>query len=404
MKFPLSKHSFKGWLKSFLPATVAINPLERIRASCGALLGILLTATISHQILGDTTELPFLIAPMGASAVLLFALPSSPLAQPWSILIGNSISAAVGVICVTLLGSTPLAAAIAVALATAAMFATRSLHPPGGAIALSAVIGGPAIHAQGFLFIISPVGINSLALLFLAIIFNNLTRHHYPHRPSEQKHLHQTKDKLPGGNLGFTSNDLDTVIQQHNEVLDISRGDLELLFKQTEMQAYRRSFQQLNCADIMSRDMISIRYETPLEEAWKLLRKHKIRALPVVDDAHKVIGILTLIDFMKHANLDVYQDYEIKLRHLIQNTKEVTSGKASVVGQIMTANVFTATDSTHIIELVPLLSDAGMHHIPIIDVDNRLVGMVTQSDLITGLYRSRLNEASIQHTKRANNT
>ncbi|MBC3874248.1 HPP family protein [Undibacterium sp. LX15W] len=365
--------------------------MERLRASVGALLGILLTATISHQILGDTTELPFLIAPMGASAVLLFALPSSPLAQPWAILVGNSISAAVGVLSVTLLGSTPLAAAIAVAIATAAMFATRSLHPPGGAIALSAVIGGPAIHAQGFLFIISPVGINSLALLFLAIIFNNLTRHDYPHLPAERKNLHQTNDLLPGGRLGFASRDLDTVIKQYNEVLDISRDDLEFLFKQTQMHAYRRNFQQLTCADIMSRDTVSITYETSLEEAWNLLRKHKIKALPVIDDAHKVIGILTLIDFMKHANLDVYDEYEMKLRHLIQGAREATSGHIKVVGQIMTTSVFTAFADGHIVELVPLLSDAGMHHIPIVDENNHLIGMVTQSDLISGLYRAQLN-------------
>lgn len=393
MKSAFSKHALQRWFKSFLPTAAAINPLERIRASCGALLGILLTASISHQILGDASQLPFLIAPMGASAVLLFALPSSPLAQPWSILMGNSISAGVGVVIATLLGSTPLAAAIAVALATAAMFATRSLHPPGGAIALSAVIGGPAIHEQGFLFVFSPVGINSLALLSLAILFNNLTRHHYPHLPTEQKNLHKTKDQLPGGRLGFTSQDLDTVIQQYNEVLDISRDDLAFLFKQTEKQAFRRSFEQLCCTDIMSRDMISVRFETPLEEAWKLLRKHKIKALPVVDEGHRVIGILTLIDFMKHANLDVYQDYELKLRHLIQGAKEITSGQPQVVGQIMTTAVLTATYDTHIIDLVPLLSEAGMHHIPIVDMNKQLIGMVTQSDLITGLFRARLNEA-----------
>lgn len=394
MNFSMLFLRLRDLLSSFFPASMQINLIERLRASCGALLGILITGLISHQTLGEGSELPFLIAPMGASAVLLFALPSSPLAQPWSILFGNTISAAVGVACASILGNTPLAAAIAVALATAAMFASNSLHPPGGAIALSAVLGGPNIQAQGFLYIISPVALNSVVLLIMALIFNNLTKHRYPHIHTEVKNLHKTKDRAPSERLGFKSEDLDFAINQFNEVLDINRDDLEKLFRQAEMHSYQRQFQAMTCADIMSRDIVKITYETPLEEAWKLLRKHKIKALPVVDDTQKVIGILTLIDFMKHANLDVFQDYEIKLRQLIQSTTELSSGRPYLVGQIMTTSVLTAGIDTHIAFLVPMLSDAGMHHIPITNDEGKLVGIVTQSDLIAGLFRASLNNAS----------
>lgn len=394
MNFSMLFLRLRHLFTSIVPSSIQINLLERLRASCGALLGILITGLISHQTLGEGSELPFLIAPMGASAVLLFALPSSPLAQPWSILLGNTISAAVGVGCASVLGNTPFAAAIAVALATAAMFASNSLHPPGGAIALSAVLGGPSIQAQGFLYIISPVALNSVVLLIMALIFNNLTKHRYPHIHTEAKNLHKTKDRTPGERLGFKSEDLDFAINQFNEVLDINRDNLEKLFRQAEMHSYQRRFRAMTCADIMSRDIVRITYETPLEEAWQLLRKHKIKALPVVDDTQKVIGILTLIDFMKHANLDVYQDYEIKLRQLIQSTTELSSGRPRVVGQIMTTSVITAGIETHIAFLVPMLSDAGMHHIPIINEQAKLVGIVTQSDLIAGLFRARLNDAN----------
>ncbi|CAN5799612.1 HPP family protein [soil metagenome] len=384
------------WLKGFIPNTVTVNRRERVRACCGALLGIFVTALVGHLLLGTSPALPFLIAPMGASAVLLFALPSSPLAQPWSILGGNMVSAAVGVACALWISHPGLAAAVAVAGAIAAMFALRCLHPPGGAIALSAVLGGAAIHTQGFNYVLFPVGLNSFLLLLLAIVFNNLTRHTYPHQQqSEQKSIHKTADMTPTVRLGFTSGDLDAVIQQYNEVLDISRDDLEFLFKQTEMQAYRRRFHEISCGDIMSRDIITVEYGTSLEDAWHLLRKHKIKALPVLDRARRVIGILTLVDFMKHANLDVYTGFETKLRQFIQHTIGIHSNKPEVVGQIMTSQVHTASENLHIVELVPLLSDAGMHHIPIIDKERRLAGIVTQSDLVAALYRARLTNAPV---------
>src|SRR3569832_166040 len=95
------------WLKGFLPSSLAVDRYERMRASAGALVGILLTGLLANALLGHSIgigSLPLLIAPMGASAVLLFAVPSSPLAQPWSVLCGNILSATIGVFCVLLFG------------------------------------------------------------------------------------------------------------------------------------------------------------------------------------------------------------------------------------------------------------------------------------------------------------
>ena len=113
----------------------------------GAGLGLCVTEWLSLHTLGTTD--PWFLAPMGASAVLLFAVPASPLAQPWSILGGNTVSALVGVSCALLLGHTGLAASAAGALAIAAMFALRCLHPPGGAVAVTAVMGGQALVLRG---------------------------------------------------------------------------------------------------------------------------------------------------------------------------------------------------------------------------------------------------------------
>lgn len=153
-----------------------------IRASIGALVGILVTGYVTEAALGMGMGLPLLIAPMGASAVLLFAASHSPLAQPWSILGGNAISALVGVFTYMWLKDPIAASGVALAGSIALMSLLGCLHPPSGAVALTAVLGGSAVHDLGYLFVLWPVGVNSVLLLVCAFIFNNLTGLRYPPR------------------------------------------------------------------------------------------------------------------------------------------------------------------------------------------------------------------------------
>jgi CBS domain-containing membrane protein len=380
------------WLRGFVPGQVMVNGTERMRACCGALLGILLTGLASHWVLGPTAALPLLIAPMGASAVLLFGVPASPLAQPWSIIGGNLVAAVIGVACARWIPDPLFATSIAVSAAIGAMFALRCLHPPSGAVALTAVLGGPAVTGLGFHFVLAPVLLNSLLLLLVALLFNNATRRRYPHVAHvDPGKLHQTKDQPSGRRIGFTQEDLDHVLQQYNQVLDVSRDDLENLILQTELHAYRRRFGAITCADIMSRDVVSVEYGTSLEDAWALLLKHRIKALPVINSARRLVGIITQTDFMRQANLQVYTGFEQKLKQFIQRTTTTHSDKPEVVGQIMTSAVQSAVTDAHIVELVQPLSDSGIHHIPIVDDQRRLVGMVTQSDMVAALYRGNAN-------------
>jgi CBS domain-containing membrane protein len=122
--------------------------------------------------------------------------------------------------------------------------------------------------------------------------------------------------------------------------------------------------------------------------------------MPVIDRARRVIGIVTFSDFVRHANLDVYTGFDVKLRSFIRRTLGTQSDKAEVVGQIMARPAQTASATMHIVELVPLMSDSGFHHIPIVDEERRLAGMVTQSDLIAALYRGRLDDTGVRQMKR----
>ena len=174
--------------------------------------------------------------------------------------------------------------------------------------------------------------------------------------------------------------------------LDVSEEDLGQIYKMAGMQAYRRKMGEITCADIMSRDLVTAEYGTELEEAWAQLRYHKIKAIPVVDRSQRVIGIITLVDFLKRANLKTYETFQDKLVEFIKRSTGMTSDKPEVVGQIMAEPVYSAKDTMHIVELVPLLSERGLHHIPIVNAERRLVGMVTQSDLIAALYAGSVKD------------
>ncbi len=369
-----------AFLDRWLPSHNTASRREQLRAVAGALAGMALTGAITHWVLGAGGAGIYLVAPIGASSVLLFCLPGSPLAQPWSVVGGNVVSALAGAACVRWLGDAlapPLLAAVATSAAIGAMFALRCLHPPGGAVALTTVIGGPAVHAAGFGFALGPVLLDSLLLMLAAVAYNNLTGRRYPHtQQAAHPHPHATTDEPPTARMGFTADDLDAVLKQYNQVLDISRDDLESLFLKTEMRAHQRRFGIIACADIMSRDVVTAEFGTPLNEAWLAIRSHKIGALPVLNRARRVIGIVTQTDFLEHGGLDDYGVIRQQLRRFLLPSGRSHGEKAEVVGQIMRGHPTTARVDTPIVDLVPLMADSGFHHIPIVDAEQRYAGIV----------------------------
>lgn len=354
---------------------MAINIAERWRSVGGAAIGIAMTALLSRWFVGDASAV-WLVAPLGASAVLVFAVPASPLAQPWSVIGGNTLSAVVGIACVNFIPDTAIAAAVAVSVAIGVMFATRCLHPPGGAMALLAVM----THASSFTFALFPALTNSVLLVLAGILYNSATGRRYPHvQLVEQKRADRAQSR-------FNSEDLDAVLAKYNQVLDVSRDDLENILQLTEMHALRRQLGELRCADIMSKNVICAQYSTTLQEAWVLMRRHRIKALPVVDRHKRILGIVTLADFMRNAGVEVPGTLREKLSALLRETTTLHTTKPEVLGQIMTSHVRVASDDRHIIELVPIFSEDGHHHIPIIDADKCLVGIITESDFVRALY------------------
>ncbi|SDO81153.1 CBS domain-containing membrane protein [Ralstonia sp. 25mfcol4.1] len=356
----------RAWLRTFVPMPIAASWRERLKSCLGALIGLALTEWICRQFLLGFN--PWFIAPMGASAVLLFGVPSSPLAQPWSIIGGNMVAATVGVACAKWIPDPGLAAGVAVAGAIALMFQLRCVHPPSGAVAVTAVFGGPAVQALGFGFVVIPVAINSMLLLLTALAFNNIARRRYPHRPPEPAAQHHTRDLPPSKRVGFTRADLDAVLAARGEFLDIEEDDLEAILVAAELRAHSRRFGEVLCGDIMARDVVSVRPGQLAADASALMTRHHIKALPVVDRQRRLLGILTQSDF--------FRAYRV-------NSRRVNGA----VRDLMTRAVVTARAEDPIVSLAQAFSDGGLHHVPVLDDRNRVVGMVTQSDLVAALLR-----------------
>lgn len=362
--------------RAWIPGPTVVDGRERLRAVGGAALGLLFTALVCQFLAGPSASGNWLIAPLGASAVLVFALPASPLAQPWPVIGGNTLAALVGVACARWLPDAWWVGAVATALAIGLMFSLRCLHPPGGAVALLAVL----THTPEFPFAISPVLTDSLLLVLAGVLYNSLTGRRYPHV--------QITQRQAAGDTRFSSADIDAVLARYNQVLDISRDDLESLIQQTEMESWHRRLGTVHCVDIMSREPVTVEFGTPLQEAWSLMHERRIKALPVTDRTRRVIGIVTQADFFRHIDLQHHEGLGGRLRDFIRATRTVMSNKPEVVGQIMTRQVRVSSEDRPLADLVPLFSEGGHHHIPIIDGERRLAGMITQSDFVRALYRA----------------
>jgi len=167
----------KGSTKS--PPAVGLS--EIIWSWIGSFLGIAAVAAINYTIF-DKTDLVMIIGSFGASAVLIYGAIRSPLAQPRNLIGGHVISAVIGVTVYKLFPAHLwLASAIAVATAIGVMHATKTLHPPGGATALIAVVGSQKIHTLGYLYVLIPAGVGPVIMLAVALLVNNIPKNRrYP--------------------------------------------------------------------------------------------------------------------------------------------------------------------------------------------------------------------------------
>ncbi|HEY1608928.1 MAG TPA: HPP family protein [Paraburkholderia sp.] len=383
------------WLSHFRPSQGTVRWRERLRSSIGAFIGIGLTGLAMHLVPGGGAALPLLIAPMGASAVLLFAVPASPLAQPWAIVGGNFVSAVVGVTCAMLISQPVGAAACAICFAIAGMLALRCVHPPSGAVALTAVLGGPSIHALGYGFVVAPVGAQTFALLGSALAYHALTGHRYPHALTAAKPAAAAAAaaQRSAATPAFTRADLEAALRDRDELLDIAPEDVETLLRDIQREAYARASHNVTAAEVMSAPLATVPANATAADAWQLLHRHDADALPVTDSASRLAGIITR-DRLHAAG---FTHGAARPRGLGRRWPLRTHDRraASTTIDTLLDGAHASVHHAHpVVDLIALFASGPHAHLPVLDDEGRLAGVVTQADLIAGLHRQTRRKAS----------
>ena len=330
-----------------------------LQSFVGGAFGIFGVGYLMQRWLGDDVSVLPLVAPIGASAVLVFAVPASPLAQPWAIVGGNTISAFCGIFWMKIIPDPAYAAALAVASAIAMMSLARCLHPPGGACALTSVIGGHTVVAAGWSFAFMPVAADSALLVAFGLLYNTAIRGNYPYRTAIYTAAVPAK-------AGYTIADIESVLEQYDELLDVSSEDLDTLFRQVETRAYRRLHGVIRCEQIMRSDMPAVNSRATLDQANPLFSASGLRALPVVDDDGHVEGLLS-VDKLSRAGNDP-------------------------VLHAMDASPCIAPALTPIDELLPILSGGIYHEALVVNAQGGLLGLITETDLLSALWRGHIAE------------
>ena len=218
-----------------MPTVVRVSPLknrEKMLSGLGGLIGIFVTLFVSRAVLGEQAAV-WIVASMGASAVLLYAVPHSPFSSPWAVLGGHGVSAVIGVVCALAIPAPVPATAVAVGAAIFAMYHLQCIHPPGGATALFAVMGGKAVHAMGFGYVMAPVMLNAVLMLAIAVVFNRLAR------AGQEEHVRELEEQahVPEKCL-VRHSDLVYALSEMQSFIDVSEEDLLHIYRLAVQHAH----------------------------------------------------------------------------------------------------------------------------------------------------------------------
>ena len=382
-------------IRALGPAMSRPKPAETLRAALGAGLGLAVCGIVLLALetwRGGSSDF-LLIAPLGATAFLVFAVPNSPLAQPWSAVVGNSASALVAVAILGLNLGTEMSAGLGVGGAILAMALLRAMHPPGAAVALATVLSFSDIAGLSYGFVLSPVMLDTALLVGLAVLYNRLTGRKYPFRQPAPAGQHATADASPERRLGLSADDLAAVLDRFNLSANIGAEDFGRVLAAAEAEAARRYFDDMTCSDVMSRDLVCVTEETRLGRVADLFRMHGFKTLPVIDNDGGFCGLITQNDLIQRARTEALLRRDRFSSALLGILENVRGG--ALARDVMTTETSIVAPEDGIGILVQLLSDSGIQAAPVL-FDGRIIGIVTRSDLLAVLGRRTILAGLIQ--------
>lgn len=342
------------------PAVPRPGAPETLKAAIGAGFGLIL-ADLALKLVQPGLPGLALIAPFGASAFLIYVVPSSPLAQPWSVVVGNTVSALAAMICLALPLPELVQAAGAVTLAVGLMALLRAQHPPGGAVALVTALGALASgHPPGPEWLVLPVAAGSLVLAGFGVVWAWATGRVYPFRtPAPPPATHGTADAAPLRRLTPTPQALERALTQLRLAANIGVEDLARVIDRAEVASPDLLPGAMQAHTVMSQDVVSVALDTALPELAALFRDHGFKSLPVLDRQGHFLGLVPQVALAGRAD-------------------------PAVTAADLAIPVATLPPDAPLEALITTQSDGGQEAVPILD-HGHLAGIVTRSDLIAAL-------------------
>lgn len=357
---PIAPVTGKAWWRGLGPSMQRPPPHEVARGTLGAVLGIVACALALQLVPGAQAQGLQMIAPLGATAVLVFAIPNSPLAQPWSAVVGNGVSALVASL-VLMLFDGAVGAGLAVGAALVAMLALRALHPPGGAVALLIALQAQNGTPPDPGFALMPVAVLTAAIVVLGIVYDQHTGRRYPFRqPDEAPH------PGAGARLALPTDELEALLAEYRQGPNLGAADLARLLAGAEAAAAAHRFDATTTADIMTSNPVTALPGTGLKEMAATFAAHGFKTLPIVTAQGRFAGLVS-----QGAVLAGF-----------------AGGRRSVTAQKLIGPAPRPVDpQTPVGLLLARLADSAEPVIPVTE-GGRLVGIITRSDVLALLLRT----------------
>jgi CBS-domain-containing membrane protein len=304
----MSKRHKQRWLEYLSIELTPVSHTERLVSALGGFLGIYGILQISLNFVAGGAAV-LIVASMGASAVLLFAVPHGPLSQPWPLIGGHTVAAIVGVSCARVIPDTAVSAALAVSLAIALMHYLRCIHPPGGATALSAVVGGASVQELGYQFVLTPVLLNVLVIFVVALIFN------YPFAwrryPASLKSV--VADRSAPDKRAISHEDLVYALSEVDSFIDVSERDLLTIYELATQRAQAGSYtpDELRLGHYYSNGKYGTEWSVRRiidESAGEHSSEGMVIFKVVAGEGRRTTGVATRETFSRWAKHEVYRD------------------------------------------------------------------------------------------------
>lgn len=288
-----------------------VSHIEKMVSAFGGCIAIAGIVFVSRWTL-DPTSASIIIASMGASAVLLFVVPHSTLSQPWAVIAGHMISAFIGVTCTLFITEEIVSASLAVGCSIAAMYYLNCLHPPGGATALSAVLGAETTQTLAYQFMLTPVLLNVVIILSIAIVYNYLF--HWRRYPSYLQRIPKEQETQLSEQAGISHADFQYALSQIDSFIDVSEEDLRQIYQlASQSRDNRCSSMELKLGAFYSngeygsqwsvRQVVDESHDTDPEKDMVIYKG-------VAGNENRTSGCITRTEFKRWARYQVFQDGE----------------------------------------------------------------------------------------------